>query len=115
MPNTRCNLHTYDGNHVVVVVVVICLCILLYLSVPQRVDCKTILERAVDGAPSQIPTLKFLTPLPPSPILLGHDLDLGHRIKIPVTIHLCLLFVRTRTKFGIKTLKLTLQMKFHDI
>ena len=42
-----------------------------------RDNSKDRLERAVDGAPSQIPTLKFLTPQVPSP---GHDL--GNRMKI---------------------------------
>ena len=38
------------------------------------------LERAVDGAPSQIPTLKFLTPPAPRSPTPGHDL--GNRLKI---------------------------------
>ena len=38
------------------------------------------LERAVDGATSQIPTLKLLTPAPQVPPL-GHDP--GDRMKIP--------------------------------
>ena len=37
------------------------------------------LERAVDGAPSQIPTLKFLTPPAPRSPTPGHDL--GNRMK----------------------------------
>ena len=41
---------------------------------------KGILERAVDGVPSQIPTLKFLTPLAPRSPIPGHDL--GNRMKI---------------------------------
>ena len=41
------------------------------------------LERAVDGAPSQIPTLKLLTPAPQVPPL-GHDP--GDRMKIPFDI-----------------------------
>ena len=48
------------------------------------------LERAIDGAPSQIPTLKFLTPSTPKS-------NPGDRMKI-----LCDMFVRTYTKFGIK-------------
>ena len=39
-----------------------------------------ILERAVDGAPSQIPRLKFLTPQAPLSPNGGHDL--GNRMKI---------------------------------
>ena len=38
------------------------------------------LERAVDGAPSQIPTQKFLTPPAPLSPTPGHDL--GNRMKI---------------------------------
>ena len=41
---------------------------------------KVISERAVNGAPSQIPTLKFLTPPAPRTPTPGHDL--GNRIKI---------------------------------
>ena len=41
---------------------------------------KNELECAVDGAPSQIPTLKFLTPPAPRSPTLGHDL--GNRMKI---------------------------------
>ena len=40
----------------------------------------TKLERAVDGAPSQIPTLKFLTPPAPHSPKPGHDL--GNRMEI---------------------------------
>ena len=39
------------------------------------------LECAVDGAPSQIPTLKFLTPQHPKVPPLGHDP--GNKMKIP--------------------------------
>ena len=38
------------------------------------------LERAVDGAPSQIPTLKFLTPPAPRSPIPGHDLGNGMKI-----------------------------------
>ena len=38
------------------------------------------IERAVDGAPWQIPTLKFLTPPAPCSPTPGHDL--GNRMKI---------------------------------
>ena len=38
------------------------------------------LERAVDGAPSQISTLKLLTPPAPCSPITGHDL--GNRMKI---------------------------------
>ena len=56
------------------------------------------LEWAVDGAPSQIPTLKFLTPPAPQVPPLGHDHS--NRIKIPFNIYsyIC----ENSTKFGIK-------------
>ena len=40
------------------------------------------LEHAVDGVPSQIPTLKFLTPQHPQVRPLRHDP--GDRMKIPL-------------------------------
>ena len=52
------------------------------------------LERAVDGAPSQIPTLKFLTPPSPTSPTPGHDLQQNEN---SVRYVLYLLFVRTHT------------------
>ena len=49
---------------------------------PKQLEIK--LDRTVDGAPSQIPMLKFLTSQHPQVPLLGHDL--GHRMKISVDV-----------------------------
>ena len=60
------------------------------------------LERAADGAPSQIPTQNFLnpsTPATPSPTPGAWS---RHQNKNPVQYVLYLLFVRTHIKFGIK-------------
>ena len=54
-------------------------------------------EGAVDGAPSQIPTLKFLTPSSPT---RGHAP--GNRMIILFNMFFYLFFVRTHTKFGIE-------------
>ena len=57
------------------------------------------LERAVDGAPSQTPTLKFLTPSTPSPIP-GPWSRQQNENSVQYVFYL--LFVRTHTKCGIK-------------
>ena len=67
------------------------------------------LERAVDGAPFQTPTLKFLTPQAPRSPTPGHDL--GSRMKILFNMF-SLLFVRTHTKFGIKIFEINVLMIF---
>ena len=61
------------------------------------------LERAVDGALSQMPTLKILTPQHPQVPPLANDSR--NRIKIMFNMF-SLLFVTTHAKFGIK-MKLT--------
>ena len=63
------------------------------------------LERTVDGAPSQIPTLKFLTPnqVPP----LRHDPCHIMKILVDLGYVSCVLFVRTQSLVS-KSLKLTL-------
>ena len=58
---------------------------------------KNKLERAVDGAPSQIPTLMFLTP-PQRPQVSPPGHDPGNRMKFLFNIVFYLLFVRTHTK-----------------
>ena len=69
------------------------------------------LERAVDGAPSQIPTLKFLTPPAPRSPTPGHDL--GNRMKILFNMFsIFFIFVRTHTKFGIKIFEIDMLMIF---
>ena len=60
--------------------------------------CLIQLERAVDGAPSQIPTVKFLTPTIKVPSL-GHDP--GDTMINPFDMFYNV-FVRTHTKFGTK-------------
>ena len=57
------------------------------------------LERAVDGAPSQMPTLKILTPQHPQVPPLANDSR--NRIRIMFNIF-SLLFVTTHAKFGIR-------------
>ena len=61
------------------------------------------LECAVDGAPSQIPTLKFLNHPAPKVPHLGHDSSNRLIIDSSVQYVFYLLFVRTHIKFGIKT------------
>ena len=62
------------------------------------------LERAVDGAPSQIPTLRFMTPPAPCSPTPGYD----HSVQYVFY----LLFVRTHTKFGIKIFEIDMLMIF---
>ena len=64
------------------------------------------LECAVDGAPSQIPTLKFLTHPAPQVPTLGHEPS-----NNSVQYLFYLLFVRTHTKFGTKKLRNDLVVK----
>ena len=68
------------------------------------------LERAVDEAPSQIPTLKFLT---------THSTHKSHpeawpwqQIENSVQYVFYLLFVRTHKKFGIKIFEIDMLMIF---
>ena len=51
-----------------------------YVCFWQNLTVMSLLEPAVDGAPSQIPMLKFLTPQAPRSPTPGHDL--GNRMKI---------------------------------
>ena len=68
-------------------------------------------ERAVDGAPSRIPMLIFLTPPAPRSPTSGHDL--GNRMKILFnTFSIFFIFVRTHTKFGIKIFEIDMLMIF---
>ena len=64
------------------------------------------LECAVDGVPSQIPTLKFLTQPAPTkshPWVMTQATE-SNFVQYVINI----LFVNTHTKFGIKLLELTL-------
>ena len=63
------------------------------------------LERAVDGAPWQIPTLKFLTP--PAPAVPTRGMTLATK---NVQYVFYLLFVGTHTKFGIKIFEIDMLM-----
>ena len=65
------------------------------------------LERAVDGAPSQIPRLKFLTPPAPHP---GASPWQQNENSAQYVFYL--LFVRTHTKFGIKIFEIDMLMIF---
>ena len=66
-------------------------------------DCKFKVERIVDGAPSQIPTLKFLTPQHPQVQPLGHDP--GTRMKIPLDMfYIFYLWEDTHSDPRVKTL-----------
>ena len=69
------------------------------------------LERAVAGAPSQIPTLIFFTP--PAPRSPTPGQDLGNRMKILFNMFfIFFIFVRTHTKFGIKIFEIDMLMIF---
>ena len=67
------------------------------------------LERAVDGAPSQIPTLKFLTP--PAPAVPTRGMTLATEWKF-CSIRFLSFFVRTHTKFGINIFEIDMLMIF---
>ena len=69
------------------------------------------LERAVDVAPSQIPTLKFLTP-PPAPTSPTPGHDSGNRMKIMFNMFLSLLCENTHKEFGIKIFEIDMLMIF---
>ena len=71
------------------------------------------LECAVDGAPSQIPVLKFVThPAPPCPT---HAAWLQQQNENSVQYVFYLLFGRTHTKFGIKILEFHKIAEINDI
>ena len=75
-------------------------CILIKFLFEKVSEHNQELERAVDGAPLQILTLKFLTPpAPPSPT---PGALFQHQNENSVQFVFYLLFVRTHTKFGIK-------------
>ena len=65
----------------------------IYLIATKKLEC------AVDGAPSQIPTLKSLTPQHPQALPLGHDPS--NRMKILFNIF-SFIGEKICTKFGIK-------------
>ena len=48
----------------------------------------SLLERAVDGAPTKIPTLFFFTPPAPQVPPLGHDLD----DRMQISFDICYIF-----------------------
>ena len=64
----------------------------------------------MDGAPLQIPTLKFLTPPSNHKSHPGHDP--GNRMKILINIFLSFICENTHKGFGIKILEIDMLMIF---